>query len=366
MTAAPANDIEFRSVTKRYGSVTAVSDINLAVPKGAFVALLGPSGCGKTTCLRMIGGFEQPSDGTVLIDGREMNGVPPYHRPVNMVFQHYALFPHFDVEQNVAYGLKQARPKLAASEISARVHEALEMVRLGGFEKRRIHEMSGGQQQRVALARALITKPEALLLDEPLSALDPFLKIRMRAELKKLQTTLGITFVHVTHSQEEAMALADMIVVMNEGRIEQAATPRTVFEKPATGFVARFMGDHNVLSGRIVERGTDGLFIEVVGGGRFYAGGTAPVEQETAEIAIRTDHVRIGAASVSGLSFDGIVSNVEYLGAKVKLTVTTAFTDEFTAVLSDAAFFASPVKVGEGVTLSWDQQDSIVLGRVEK
>jgi putative spermidine/putrescine transport system ATP-binding protein len=359
-----AADIELAAVTKTYGTSTAVHAISLKIPAGTYCCLLGPSGCGKTSTLRMVAGHESVSSGDVIFGNSNVTTLPPAQRGTAMMFQSYALFPHLDLVDNVAFSLK-----MKGIDKEARRRQAMEMLQLmqlEGYASRRPAQLSGGQQQRVALARALITKPEALLLDEPLSALDPFLKIRMRAELKKLQTSLGITFVHVTHSQEEAMALADLIVVMNEGRIEQAATPRAVFERPATAFVARFMGDHNVLSGRIVERTADGLFIEVVGGGRFFALGAAPVEDETADIAIRTDHVRIGAMPADGLGFDGIVSNVEYLGAKVKLTVTTAFTDEFTAVLSDAAFFASPVRVGEGVTLSWDQPDSIVLGRIVK
>jgi putative spermidine/putrescine transport system ATP-binding protein len=359
-----AADIELAAVTKTYGTSTAVHAISLKIPAGTYCCLLGPSGCGKTSTLRMVAGHESVSSGDVIFGNSNVTTLPPAQRGTAMMFQSYALFPHLDLVDNVAFSLK-----MKGIDKEARRRQAMEMLQLmqlEGYASRRPAQLSGGQQQRVALARALITKPEALLLDEPLSALDPFLKIRMRAELKKLQTSLGITFVHVTHSQEEAMALADLIVVMNEGRIEQAATPRAVFERPATAFVARFMGDHNVLSGRIVERTAEGLFIEVVGGGRFFALGAAPVEDETADIAIRTDHVRIGAMPADGLGFDGIVSNVEYLGAKVKLTVTTAFTDEFTAVLSDAAFFAAPVRVGEGVTLSWDQPDSIVLGRIVK
>ena len=341
-----------------------VDHVSFSLPRGEMLALLGPSGCGKTTILRMIAGLIAPTSGAIRLDGRDVSAIPVYKRNMGMVFQAYALFPHMTVAQNISFGLEMR--KVGRAERDERVRKALDLVKLAGFGERKVSQLSGGQQQRAAIARSLVIEPELLLLDEPLSALDPFLKIRMRAELKKLQTSLGITFVHVTHSQEEAMALADLIVVMNEGRIEQAATPRSVFERPATAFVARFMGDHNVLSGRIVERTAEGLFIEVVGGGRFFALGTAPVEDETADIAIRTDHVRIGAMPADGLGFDGIVSNVEYLGAKVKLTVTTAFTDEFTAVLSDAAFFASPVRVGEGVTLSWDQPDSIVLGRIVK
>ena len=212
MTIERPNDIEFRSVGKTYGIVTAVRDINFNVPKGAFLALLGPSGCGKTTCLRMIGGFEQPTTGDILIDGQMMNGVPAHRRPVNMVFQHYALFPHFNVFDNVAYGLRQQRPKIATEEVTRRTLQALEMVRLDGFAKRRIHEMSGGQQQRVALARAIVNRPSVLLLDEPLAALDKKLRTAMQIELQTLQRELGITFVLVTHDQEEALSMADLVL----------------------------------------------------------------------------------------------------------------------------------------------------------
>ncbi|WP_159949752.1 ABC transporter ATP-binding protein [Rhizobium sp. 18065] len=357
-----AAEIDIAAVSKVYGNTTAVHAISLKIPAGTYCCLLGPSGCGKTSTLRMIAGHESISSGDVRLGNAVVTDLPPAKRGTAMMFQSYALFPHLDLVDNVAFSLKMKG--VDKEERRRKAMDMLKLMQLEPYATRRPAQLSGGQQQRVALARALITNPEALLLDEPLSALDPFLKIRMRAELKKLQTSLGITFVHVTHSQEEAMALADLIVVMNEGRIEQAAHPRVVFEAPATAFVARFMGDHNVLSGRIVERTETGLFIEVSGGGRFFAKGTAPVEDETADIAIRTDHVRLGAAPAPGLGFDGIISNLEYLGAKVKLTITTAFTDEFTAVLTDAAFFATPVKVGEVVTLSWDDTDSIVLGRI--
>ena len=216
----------------------------------------------------------------------------------------------------------------------------------------------------MALARALITDPEALLLDEPLSALDPFLKIRMRAELKKLQTSLGITFVHVTHSQEEAMALADLIVVMNDGRIEQAAPPRTVFERPATAFVARFMGDHNVISGRVTGFADGMVAFDVASGGAFAAGGEARETGSPIDIGIRTDHVRIGEPAAKGLGFTGIVSNVEYRGASVKLSVVGAGIEDFTAIVDDRDFFASPVAVGDAVPLAWDAADAVILGRL--
>jgi putative spermidine/putrescine transport system ATP-binding protein len=279
-----------------------------------------------------------------------------------MMFQSYALFPHMTIAQNVSFGLERRgiRGEVARKE----VERALEMVRLPGFGDRLPKQLSGGQQQRVALARAIVIKPSVLLLDEPLSALDPFLKIRMRAELKKLQTSLGITFVHVTHSQEEAMALADLIVVMNDGRIEQAAPPRDVFERPATAFVARFMGDHNVISGRVTGARDGMVVFDVNGGGSLAASGNRQEPAAPIDIAIRTDHVRIGEAPAPGLGFTGIVANIEYRGATVKLSVTGAGIDDFTVIVDDSDFFAKPVAIGDAVPLAWDPQDAIVLGRL--
>jgi len=358
-----AAEIDIASVTKRYGATVAVDSISLKIPAGTYCCLLGPSGCGKTSTLRMIAGHESVTDGDILLGNAMVTHLPPARRGTAMMFQSYALFPHLDLVDNVAFSLRMKGVDKVTRR--ARALEMLTLMQMEAYATRRPAQLSGGQQQRVALARALITDPEALLLDEPLSALDPFLKIRMRAELKKLQTRLGITFVHVTHSQEEAMALADLIVVMNNGRIEQAATPRDVFEKPATAFVARFMGDHNVVSGR--SGGVvDGLsIVDVPSGGSFAATGTAPASGAPMDIAIRTDHVRLGESPIKGLGFTGTVANLEYRGASVKLSVDGAGIEDFTAIVDDRSFFAKPVGVGDAVALSWDAADAIVLGRLE-
>ena len=237
--------IEFRNVTKRFGEVVAVADNNLTVRQGEFLSILGPSGCGKTTALRMMAGFEQPSQGEVFIGGDNMTGIPAYRRPVNMVFQHYALFPHLSVGDNVSYGLRQRRPKPDGAEIGRAVREALAMVRLEGYENRRSFELSGGQQQRVALARALINRPAVLLLDEPLAALDRKLRRDMQIELQNLQRDVGITFLLVTHDQEEALSMSDRVCVMRDGRIVQTGSPRELYDQPVNRFVADFVGKTN-------------------------------------------------------------------------------------------------------------------------
>lgn len=241
--------IEFKGVTKRFGDVVAVADNDLAVESGEFLSILGPSGCGKTTSLRMMAGFEQPSEGKVLIRGEDMTGIPAYRRPVNMVFQHYALFPHLSVADNVSYGIRQRRPKPSAGEVAKAVGEALAMVRLEGYENRRTYELSGGQQQRVALARALINRPAVLLLDEPLAALDRKLRRDMQIELQNLQRNVGITFLLVTHDQEEALSMSDRVCVMREGRIVQVGAPRELYDRPLNRYVADFVGKSNFFAG---------------------------------------------------------------------------------------------------------------------
>ncbi|MFB2550706.1 ABC transporter ATP-binding protein [Ensifer soli] len=357
-----AAEIDIASVSKIYGATTAVHAISLKIPAGSYCCFLGPSGCGKTSTLRMIAGHESISTGDIRLGNAVVTDLPPAKRGTAMMFQSYALFPHLDLVDNVAFSLKMKG--VEKEERRAKALDMLKLMQMEPYATRRPAQLSGGQQQRVALARALITDPEALLLDEPLSALDPFLKIRMRAELKKLQKTLGITFVHVTHSQEEAMALADLIVIMNGGRIEQAASPREVFERPATAFVARFMGDHNVLTGRVVSELNGVITMEVPEGQTFKVAGAGREVGSPVDIGVRTDRVRLDAPDERSLGFHGVVSNVEYRGSSVKITVAGAGSDDFTAILSDGDYFAKPVQTGDAIALSWALEDAVLLGRV--
>lgn len=256
---AATGDLALESVTKRYATCTAVDDLSLTVPRGGFFALLGPSGCGKTTTLRMVAGLEQPTVGRILIGTTDLTGSRPYQRPVNTVFQSYALFPHLSVRDNVAFGPTRRRMKDALAQSD----RMLELVQLGELAERRPNQLSGGQQQRVALARALVNRPEVLLLDEPLGALDLKLRREMQIELKRIQTEVGITFLHVTHDQEEAMTLADTVAVMHEGRIEQLGAPDVLYDLPQTGFVAGFLGQSNLVAGQVVERAGDEVVVAV-------------------------------------------------------------------------------------------------------
>ncbi|MDF6045189.1 ABC transporter ATP-binding protein [Streptomyces sp. JH14] len=248
-------DVRLAGISKTYGSFAAVQPLDLTVPQGSFFALLGASGCGKTTTLRMIAGLEEATTGTVSLGGRDITGLPPYKRPVNTVFQSYALFPHLDITENVAFGLRRRGIK----SVKKQVDDMLELVQLGDFAKRKPHQLSGGQQQRVAVARALINHPQVLLLDEPLGALDLKLRRQMQLELKRIQTEVGITFIHVTHDQEEAMTMADTVAVMNAGRVEQLGAPADLYENPKTTFVANFLGTSNLIEGEITESGADVL-----------------------------------------------------------------------------------------------------------
>src|SRR3990172_3993352 len=286
-SAVPA-DVRLERITKRFGEdVLAVDDVSLAFERGSFFALLGPSGCGKTTTLRMIGGFEEPTSGTIYLGDRDVTGLPPYRRDVNTVFQSYALFPHLSLFENVAFGLRRRGVK--GDDLRRRVEQALELVALAGLGKRKPRQLSGGQQQRVALARALVNAPRVLLLDEPLGALDLKLRRQMQLELKRIQHEVGITFIHVTHDQEEAMTMADRIAVMNEGRIEQLGAPTDLYERPATAFVAGFLGVSNLLAGVVAGedrvRLDDGTQVRLPLSGR--SGRVA--------VGVRPEKVRLGA-----------------------------------------------------------------------
>ena len=329
---AQASDLELVSLTKRYGATVAVDRIDLKMAAGGYCCLLGPSGCGKTSTLRMVAGHEEASEGDVLLGGRNITQLAAADRGTAMMFQSYALFPHLSALDNVAFSLKMRGIDKAARLKKA--GELLERVSLGHLAHRKPAELSGGQQQRVALARALITEPKVLLLDEPLSALDPFLRIKMRAELKAWQQSLGMTFVHVTHSQEEAMALADQVVVMNQGRIEQDADPHHLFNAPHSEFVARFIGGHNV--------------IPAASGGK---------------IAVRADKTRLSRSPMppGDTALPATVQGVEYQGTYVLLTLASEPVPEFAVVLPEAEFDAAPWQPGDSACAHWTAADIHVL-----
>src|SRR5947209_2641398 len=307
VAATAATDVRLVGLTKHFDDVVAVDEISLEIERGRFFALLGPSGCGKTTTLRMIGGFEEPSAGRIELGDRDVSGLPSYKRDVNTVFQSYALFPHLSIYENVAFGLR--RRKVKGEELSRRVGEALELVGLAGLERRKPRQLSGGQQQRIALARALVNRPRVLLLDEPLGALDLKLRKQMQLELKRIQHEVGLTFIHVTHDQEEAMTMADQIVVMNNGHIEQAGTPTQLYENPATAFVASFLGVSNLLKGQIVSPGAvrlkDGTMVAVPA--THLAGHSGQIS-----IGIRPEKIRIAAGERNQLA--GKVVESAYIG----------------------------------------------------
>jgi putative spermidine/putrescine transport system ATP-binding protein len=363
-------EIRLVGLTKRFGETLAVQDIDLVIPHGAYCCLLGPSGCGKTTILRMIAGHETPTSGAIAIGGQDVVGLPPVKRGTAMMFQSYALFPHLTVLDNVAFYLK-ARG-VAKAERRARAQAMLERVQLAHMAERMPAQLSGGQQQRVALARALITNPRVLLLDEPLSALDEFLRLRMRGELKSLQNELGITFVHVTHTQPEAIALADMVVVMDHGRIAQAGSANEIFTRPQTAYVARFMGGQNVLTGtveasdgeRVILRGPQGWRYELPTGGPARAG--PPVS-----FAIRRDWVRLAKGSLAPAEampnrIGGRVATIEYQGTHVKVTLEVGGPDAFVASISDQAFFAEPLAAGDAVIAVWDAERAHPLAEADR
>jgi spermidine/putrescine transport system ATP-binding protein len=352
---------EFHS---RGETVTAVRGIDLAIRTGEFFSMLGPSGCGKTTTMRMIAGFEEPTRGTVRLDGRDVTAAPPNKRDVNMVFQSYALFPHMSVFENVAFGLR--RKSVPKDQITRQVGEMLEIVDLTGREQRRPRELSGGQQQRVALARALVNHPKALLLDEPLGALDLKLRQAMQVELKRIQREVGITFVYVTHDQNEALTMSDRIAVMNDGVIEQLGPPREIYEHPATRFVAGFIGTSNLLTGSLA-RVTDGRgVIEVSPDERIIvpARRSALTAGQEIELTVRPEKIELaaGPGAAGGCALRGTVSEVVYLGTSTSFSVRTTTGADVVVFQQNSASAITPVGRGDEVWLTWDPQHSYPIG----
>jgi spermidine/putrescine transport system ATP-binding protein len=357
-----ALDVEILGVTRRFGAVTAVDDLTLVIESGSFFSLLGPSGCGKTTTLRLIAGFEQPDAGEIRIAGVPVAGVPAHRRHVNTVFQHYALFPHLDVATNVAYGLKQRGVEKRERERLA--GEALELVRLAGFGRRRTWQLSGGQQQRVALARALVNRPTVLLLDEPLGALDLKLRKAMQQELKRIQREVGITFVYVTHDQEEALTMSDRLAVMNHGRIRQLGTPRELYEAPVERYVADFVGVSNFFPGRVVETGS-AIVVELSTGHSVRAvrptGAGPVVAGDAVTVAVRPERVRVGGPEGDGVP--GRLVEETFLGDATDLLVRTdALGDVLSRRLNgEPGATAARFAVGDLITVAWDDAAALAL-----
>jgi putrescine transport system ATP-binding protein len=369
--AAPWNDpatrpyVEIDRVTKSFGDFKAVDDVSLKIYKGEIFCLLGASGCGKTTLLRMLGGFETPSSGRIFIDGEDMTGVPPYERPVNMMFQSYALFPHMTVEQNVAFGLKQdGVPK---AEIAERVATMLELVKLGGLGKRKPHQLSGGQKQRVALARSLVKRPKLLLLDEPLGALDKKLREHTQFELVSLQDKLGVTFIVVTHDQEEAMTLASRIGVMNHGEIVQAGTPSEIYEFPGSKFVADFVGSVNIFEGKLVEDEPEHVRIasDELGATIYVSHGISAPPEAIVWAAIRPEKVFMSTAQPEGADnvVRGAVQDIAYLGDLSIYLVKLPTGKVVRVTQPNTSRHAEAITWDQQVYLSWDSTSPVVVTR---
>jgi spermidine/putrescine transport system ATP-binding protein len=358
-------DVRLDRITKRFHEVVAVDDLSLDILRGEFFSMLGPSGCGKTTTLRMIGGFEEASEGTIYLGEADVTGLPPFKRDVNTVFQNYALFPHLTVFENVAFGLR--RRKVADSSIATQVRDMLELVELPGYERRKPAQLSGGQQQRVALARALINHPRVLLLDEPLGALDLKLRKQMQLELKRIQTEVGITFIYVTHDQEEAMTMSDRIAVMRAGRIEQLGTPEELYERPTTGFVAGFLGVSNLLEGEVT--GHDGELVSVRLKDdtvlRAPANGQAT---GSVRVGVRPEKLRVDASeqvsTTDGLNaLSGTVLDASYIGVSTQYLVQTSEGHRLTVYAQnlDTAGAGELLADGQHVKLTWKPQHSFVI-----
>ncbi|MET7880647.1 ABC transporter ATP-binding protein [Micromonospora profundi] len=361
----PAGDLRLANLTKRFGIFTAVDDLSLSIEQGSFFALLGASGCGKTTTLRMIAGLEEPTSGQVLLGDRDIARLRPYKRPVNTVFQSYALFPHLSIFENVAFGLRRR----GIRSVNDEVLRMLSLVQLDGFGGRRPAQLSGGQQQRVALARALINQPQVLLLDEPLGALDLKLRRQMQIELKRIQTEVGITFVHVTHDQEEAMTMADTVAVMNAGRIEQLGAPADIYEFPATAFVANFLGQSNLLAAEAAEAaGTGGGEVAVTAhGARFSVpAGRVRADRGPVHLGVRPEKLHlVGSADqvpAGHQHVTGVVTDASYVGVSTQYLLRTGWGTELSVFAANSGT-STQVAVGSEAVAYWDPRHAFLLPR---
>jgi spermidine/putrescine transport system ATP-binding protein len=360
----PEVDVRLERVTKRFGDVAAVDDLSLDIEEGEFFSMLGPSGCGKTTTLRMIGGFEDPTYGTVFLGGRDVTDLPPYKRDVNTVFQSYALFPHLNVHENVAFGLR--RRKVDRSEIGTRVSEVMKLVDLEGFEERKPPQMSGGQQQRVALARALVNHPKVLLLDEPLGALDLKLRKQMQLELKRIQQEVGITFIYVTHDQEEAMTMSNRLAVMRQGKIEQLGEPEEVYENPSSEFVAAFLGASNLLEGEVKDQ-TNGDATVLLSAGTSVMVPIDRIPREAGarvKVGVRPEKITIareGGRVPAGLnSIAGVLRMSTYIGVSHQYKVEGPGGTTLTVYIQNLGAEEAP-RPGERVVLSWKPEHTFAV-----
>jgi spermidine/putrescine transport system ATP-binding protein len=352
-------DVRLDRVTKRFDDVVAVDGVSLEIPRGSFFALLGPSGCGKTTTLRMIGGFDEPDEGTIFLGDRTVTGLPPHKRDVNTVFQSYALFPHLTIFENVAFGLR--RKGIKGGQLEGRVREILGMVDLTGLGNRKPRQLSGGQQQRVALARALVNSPQVLLLDEPLGALDLKLRKQMQLTLKRIQHDIGITFVHVTHDQEEAMTMADAIAVMNGGQIEQLGAPEELYERPRTSFVARFLGASNLLEGAV----EDGRAVRLKSGVTLRVDEALPARGTEVAVGIRPEKLRLEPLREGENRLKGTIAERSYVGVATQYIVKTP-DGTVSVFVQNAESRAGGLEPGVGVELSFDPDAAFVVDKTEE
>lgn len=353
--------ISLKQINKKYDDFEIIKSLDMSIQSGEFLTMLGPSGCGKTTTLRMIAGFEDPTEGEIFLEGEPVAGVPPYKRKVNTVFQNYALFPHMTIAENISFGLKMS--KLPKKEIQSRVEEMLKLVQLEGYQNRKPEQLSGGQRQRVAIARALVNQPKVLLLDEPLSALDLKLRKQMQVELKRLQRKLGITFIYVTHDQEEALMMSDRIAIMNKGNLEQLDTPKAVYEKPASKFVADFIGESNIFYGTVAAIDSSGVEISVEAGQVTVAFTEVVKKDQIIYLSVRPENIKLSTTPVPGFSLVGVVSEHYFTGNMNKTLISLSNGME---LKMNSLAEQKLLEIGTQVYVYWQADDAFLMPTVSQ